>query len=583
MFILAVPLAASASQNGGSSSSGTDKTYVAPELRNEANAHPNKTVSVIITSNSGVADASKAFRGLGVGKLHRSLGLIDGVAVTLPAKMVDRLRDVPGLTVTVDSVVKTSGRFSSKQMWPYEAGNAALWERDGSYASSMPTIAVVDSGIQPGRVDVAGRVLANVKFSSLPNDSAGDGRGHGTFVAGIAAGAADGYAGASPTSNLVNLDVMNDDGQARTSDVIAAANWIIQNKAQYNIRVANFSLHSGRPSNFTNDPLDKAVEKLWFSGVVVVAAAGNYGLPTGPSGVKYAPGNDPFVITVGAADLGKSPSTKDDTVAPWSAWGRTYDGFMKPEIVADGRYMIGPVPVGSSLAILRADKLVAPGYIQLSGTSFSTPVIAGGAAQILARHPSWTPDQVKGALMATARKVAAAPVGSAGVGEVTINRAAEYDRTPPNPNRALDKFVVADPTGGQTPVFDSASWKQAASGDVSWDQVSWEQTAWGDVSWDLSSWAAVSYDDVSYSDVSYSDVSYDAVSYSDVSYEDAAEGDTAADPAALELTPDALAAIAADPMIAPPADTLSAAAAVAGIADPTVTAPPPPPVSTTLP
>ena len=136
----------------------------------------------------------------------------------------------------------------------------------------------------------------------LPN-SPGDGRGHGTFVAGIAAGTAAGYAGAAPQAKLVSLDVMDDNGMARTSDVIAAAQWIYEHKNEKNIRVANFSLHSTVPSNFTNDPLDKAVEKLWFAGVTVVAAAGNYGKPDGPSGVLFAPGNDPFVITVGAVDL----------------------------------------------------------------------------------------------------------------------------------------------------------------------------------------------------------------------------------------------------------------------------------------
>ena len=90
---------------------------------------------------------------------------------------------------------------------------------------------------------------------------------------------------------------MDDHGVARTSDVIAACQWILANKAKYNIRVANFSLHSGTRSHFYQDPLDKAVEKLWFNGVVVVTAAGNYGLADRPSGVPYAPGNDPFVIT----------------------------------------------------------------------------------------------------------------------------------------------------------------------------------------------------------------------------------------------------------------------------------------------
>src|SRR5213078_1528069 len=116
-------------------------------------------------------------------------------------------------------------------------------------------------------------------------------------------------------------------------------------------------------NSFMYDPLDKAVEKLWFNGVVVVAAAGNYGYPARPSGVPFAPGNDPFVITVGASDTGKSVSTNDDTAAPWSAYGYTLDGFAKPDLSAPGRYMVGPVPMGSTLATQRADKVVTPGYI----------------------------------------------------------------------------------------------------------------------------------------------------------------------------------------------------------------------------
>ena len=86
------------------------------------------------------------------------------------------------------------------------------------------------------------------------------------------------------------------------------------------------------------DPLDKAVEKLWFNGVVVVAAAGNYGDNGQPTTVAYAPGNDPFVITVGAVDTnGTGWTSTDDTAAPWSAFGYTLDGFAKPDLGAPGR------------------------------------------------------------------------------------------------------------------------------------------------------------------------------------------------------------------------------------------------------
>jgi serine protease AprX len=175
--------------------------------------------------------------------------------------------------------------------------------------------------------------------------------------------------------------------------------------------VANFSLHSASMNHFCYDPLDRAVEKLSFNGVFVVAAAGNYGSANGPSGVLHAPGNDPFVMTVGAVDLGNSVRANDDFTAPWSAYGRTEDGFWKPEIGAPGRYMVGPVPSGSTLASERADHVVAPGYMELLGTSFAAPVVAGAAAQILARHPSWTPDQIKGAMMVTAKAVRKGPVG----------------------------------------------------------------------------------------------------------------------------------------------------------------------------
>src|SRR5205814_1572288 len=97
------------------------------------------------------------------------------------------------------------------------------------------------------------------------------------------------------------------------------------------------------------------------------------------------PGNDPFVITVGAADMDGNPSPNNDTAPSWSAYGYTNDGFDKPEISADGRYMVGPIPMGSTLAVQKAANIVTPGYIQLSGTSFAAPIVSGIAAQILAR------------------------------------------------------------------------------------------------------------------------------------------------------------------------------------------------------
>ena len=237
-----------------------------------------------------------------------------------------------------------------------------------------------------------------------------------------------GYAGASPNAKLVSLDVIDDSGMGLTSDVIAAADWILRNKARYNIRVANFSLAGSTPSSFRFDPLDKAVERLWFSGVVVVAAAGNYG--DHEAGVLFAPGNDPFVITVGADDVAGTVPVGDDFAAPWSSYGSTLDGFLKPEVSAPGRMLIGAVPVKSTLAQERPDRIVEPGYVAMSGTSFSTAIVSGVAADILAMNPRWTPDQVKGALMRTARPLSLGPQFAGGHRRGLGVRGSSRDQSP---------------------------------------------------------------------------------------------------------------------------------------------------------
>jgi serine protease AprX len=390
-----------------------------------------------------------------------------------------------------------------------------------------PAIAVVDSGVQSCRSDFdagwscSGRVVKQVSLTSLLPNSSGDGRGHGTLVAGLAAGSRDGYSGAAPTAPIVSIDVMDDNGMAMTSDVIAAADWILTNKTRYNIRVANFSLQSTVAGSFMYDPLNKAVEKLWFNGVVVVAAAGNYGENGQPTTVAYAPGNDPFVITVGASDLNGTPSTRsDDFAAPWSAYGYTLDGFAKPEIGAPGRYLTGPVPSSSTMALEHPERVTASGFMWMSGTSFAAPVVAGAAAQLLARYPSWTPDQVKGALMLTAKQTAA---GTAlGVGEVSAKGAYFYDYaslsggTPPNPNAALNDFVGPDSAGGVA--FDSASWASTASANASWNQASWNSASWANASWGSASWNSASWAQASWAQASWASASWTSASWAQASW-----------------------------------------------------------------
>ena len=536
---LVLPLTATADDDNGTAKG---KTYVAPGVF-QAAAH-NAKVRVIIQSTGGARDADDAAKNTGEGAVLKRLDQMGMVVAELPAGRINALSKREGLTVTLDATVKKAS-YTSSQLWPHQNGVAKLWGTTLKPAPQAPGIAVIDSGIAKERADFGfgRRIVARQVFGDSSGSSV-DGRGHGTFVAGIAAGEAPGYAGASPNSNLFDLDVMNDSGVARTSDVIAACEWVLNNRDK-GIRVVNLSLHSSAVLSIRYHPLNRAVEKLWFSGITVVAAAGNYGVAGGPSGVKHAPGNDPFVITVGAYDLNNSVGLGRHDVPTWSAWGYTNEGFAKPDVIAAGRYMVGPVPTGATLMAEKPENVVAPGYMRLSGTSFATPVVAGIAAQILARHPEWTPDQVKGALMSTARRIPEAQRLEQGRGEVNAVRAATATRAP-NPNLSLNRFVVSDPAGGTIPAFDASAWYDAMKTNSAWDSSAWLDSAWLDSAWLDSAWADSAWLDSAWLDSAWLDSAW----ADSASYEDNAEGDGTGVPQ--PLTPTAAAEVAADPALALP-------------------------------
>lgn len=529
-------------------------SFVAPSLLATAQASPNAKVRVIVQAVSvAAAEAAVAATGglLDGDHIGRRLGIVYAVAAQMKAKRVAKLADGEGLIVTPDSKLQAMD-LSSDQLWPYESGNASLWTSvDTTSPASLPTIAIVDSGIDEAAPDVAGRVLTSVVVTTATPNSAGDGRGHGTFVAGIAAGSAVGYAGAAPGAKLVSVDVLNDDGMGYTSDVVAGADWILAHKDEYGIRVANFSLTGTTDASIMFDPLDKAVERLWFAGVAVVTAVGNYGQDGAEGTVAYAPSNDPFVISVGAADLAGTNDPSDDFAAPWSIYGYTYDGFRKPELGASGRYMVGPVPPSSTLVSERPDRVVAPGYMQLSGTSFAAPVAAGAAAHILALHPEYSPDQVKGALMVTARPTAAAP-WSLGLGELDAVTAATVDN-PPNPNTALDQFLTTDSSGAT--VFDSATWSATAQTDANWASANWASANWSSANWSGANWAEANWASANWSDANWAAANWSAANWSDANWAAANWSDTSLNdeilPGGYPLTATEAGAVGADPLLQP--------------------------------
>ena len=213
---------------------------------------------------------------------------------------------------------------------------------------------------------------------------------------------------------------------------------------------------------------------------MVVAAAGNNGNAFGPVGIG-APANDPFVLTVGALDISKTLAYQDDKRAPWSAYGSTADGFMKPDVAAPGRWVVGPIPNGSTIHDRKPWRVVDPGYMWMSGTSFAAPMASGAAAQILARRPGLSPDQVKGALMASARYLSTEDPG-AGVGEIDIAAAAKLS-SPPNPNQNLYAFV-------HDGAFDAEAWSNHVRSTANWTQANWTAANWTASNWVSSNWVS---------------------------------------------------------------------------------------------
>jgi serine protease AprX len=502
LLAMAVVLAAPATGTAGPSKV---SAVVSADLLAAAKAHPSRKFNVIVQGREGETSKKVARVVKGKGKIKRAFRSVTGVSARLSGGAILGLARNPRiLAITADAPVSSTS-YENGEMWRESTHVDQLWSGIDSLtglaapAPQAPAIAIVDSGVDKTRVaDFGARVVASVNLSSLAPSATGDDQGHGTMVAGIAAGASPAHPGVAPNAPIVSIRTSDGKGRSVTSDVIAAADWILAHAARYDIRVVNFSLSGSVETSFRFDPLDKAVERLWFNGIVVVAAAGNHGSADGPVSMSYAPANDPFIITVGAADQLQTSDPWDDTVTSWSGYGYTMDGFTKPDLVAPGRYLVMPAPMGTQIPATAPDRIVAPGYMWMSGTSFAAPIVSGAAAQILARHPDWGPNEVKGALMLTSAYLSGAAAGSAGVGEIDAATAASLDFTPPNPNENFYEFIHPDPVTGQ-PVFDQASWASRVASDASWSSASWASASWAQASWASASWASASWSSASWS------------------------------------------------------------------------------------
>jgi serine protease AprX len=354
------------------------------------------------------------------GRAGKRLRILKARAARVPNALLKRLADDSHVKrVHIDRDVQGD---IARTVTTVGARNARV---QYGYTGAGVGVAVIDSGITPWHDDLTvsnkqgQRVTAFVDFVNGRTTKYDD-WGHGTHVAGIIAGNgydSHGTRGAiAPKANIIALKALDNEGRGKISNIIAALDWAVANKTQYNIRVINMSLGAGVFESYNVDPLTLAAKRAYDAGIVVVASAGNMGKAKDGKpqyGAIGAPGNAPWVLTVGASSTNGTTNRGDDTMAGYSSRGPTMVDFAaKPDLVAPGTGTVSLSDKNSLFYVTKATMLVKGSrlgltympYVTLSGTSMATPVVAGTVALMLEANPKLTPNLVKAILQFTAQE-----------------------------------------------------------------------------------------------------------------------------------------------------------------------------------
>ncbi|MGZ4638303.1 MAG: S8 family serine peptidase [Actinomycetes bacterium] len=478
-----------------------------------------------------------------------SAGNLDSLAARLRgagASVVDRLSVASAVVVEVPASWQPPMGVATAEDRPMRvAGNVDTSPRpaaprgrtgpdagsDGDGEGEGVTIALVDTGVA-SVADLQGSVQ-HVNVSGAP---AGDGYGHGTFLAGLIAGsgAASGgvYRGVAPRASILDVQVAAPDGSTSLLRVLAGLQAVAE-RARHDdsLRVVNLSLSTDDPGVPGIDPLSRALEELWDRGLVVVVAAGNGGPH---AGTVTVPGTDPAAITVGALDDKGTVTPADDVVAPFSSRGIAGVPNAKPDLVAPGVSMVGLRAPGSVIDTQYPSGRVGSANFRGSGTSMATAVTSGTVAAVLSELPDLDPDDVKDALAQGAYAVAGdrTATGAGGLDLAGAEAAAErigleqHLWSSPAVQAAYERFATAWRTGSRSEALTAwlalpvalrgriaAAWAAAVAGDglagdddaatarswaaqdlgATWLSRSWASRSWASRSWASRSWASRSW------------------------------------------------------------------------------------------
>jgi serine protease AprX len=462
--------------------------------------------------------AERLVRVLG-GRVTRELPIIDGFVADVPANSLERLASSP--------LVAGLWRDSRLRMTELDDddgddddGDDDERDDDDSYdelrastawraairLNAVPTrydgddvvVAVLDTGIRPA-ADLRDAVAMRVDFT--PGHDGLDRFGHGTHMAGIIVG--DGTAssgrwrGVAPDAALVSIKVAGPDGATDVSVVLAALQWVVTNKDRLGIRVLNLAFGTDATSSYASDPLNYAVERAWRAGILVITAAGN----RGPGeGTISKPGDDPFVLTVGGADVRGTADRGDDVVAPFSSRGPTVDGVSKPDLVAPAISIVSVRAPDSWADLDRPDARVGSAYFKGTGTSQAAAVVSGIAALLFEADPSLTPDEAKAALVGSSSGLAGQPGAGSGLvdaaGAVEAVRAGKYAGTVSPPYVSGTGLGGIEASRGSYHVYsdpDGNSVPELVTGEVDVLGNAWSPEMWSAAPWSTPHWLATSW------------------------------------------------------------------------------------------
>lgn len=387
----------------------------------QANAIPGEYIVVFREGHLGAALSAQS-----VGGLVQSLALdpqavtvntvyteaLSGFAAKLSASALAQLRADPRIKYVAQNALSHTSAVQSSAGWDLDRLDQRNLPLNSSYTysttASNVTAYILDSGILTTHPDFGGRATWGVNVAKndprVDDSKDYDCSGHGTHVAGSVGSSTYGVA---KGIKLVAVKMSNCEGDSSAQTIIDGLNWIIKNKT--GPAVVNLSSNFGDPSTWkgsVEQVVDDAVNNAVSKGLVVVVSAGNWNLDA----CTTTPASASGAIAVGAT----TPTDRRPDATDWL-------------------YRNGDAnkPLGSNYG--RCVSLFAPGHDVLStytnglsgaatsattakdqGTSMASPHVAGAAALILAANPTFTPAQVKAALLAnaTSGKVSNLPSGS---------------------------------------------------------------------------------------------------------------------------------------------------------------------------